>query len=172
MPERSFLTDRDWSAIDGELCLVTEFVPIATFENGQVRAINTTTPYAAVKLRRSSGRECHGFIAHKVDFLMLWAAFKARMQIDGVHLAHREGTEVALDGLQDNEEVWLTWTAKNYRPSAWLMKRVLPRLVVTVAPKGGFELLANPDSRPDLKGEARFINAMPSLTWTPEVMKR
>jgi hypothetical protein len=81
--------------------------------------------------------------------------------------------DLRLDGHGENEEVWLTWTRKNYTGAARLFNRFLPRLVVMVSRKGALELLRDREGRlrPDLKGEARAMASVPLITWTPEVMK-
>jgi hypothetical protein len=53
--ERTFLRDSEWASIDGDLCLVTKFVPLAgRIENGSVVAFDTGTPYASVQLKSAS----------------------------------------------------------------------------------------------------------------------
>jgi hypothetical protein len=74
--ERTFVADRDWASIDGRLCLVTAFVPMAKVANRKVVAISSTTPYGSLHLKcEDLPEDITGFISHKTDFAMLWAAF-------------------------------------------------------------------------------------------------
>jgi len=40
-----------------------------------------------------------------------------------------------------------------------------------VCHKGAFELITNPDLRPDLTGEARAKAELPIIDWKPKVME-
>ena len=82
--EKILLRNDEWVAIDGRLCLVTAFTPMATVENGSVVAMSASTPYASVHLNyEQSADDLTGFISHKTDFAMLWAAFKQRAAVPG-----------------------------------------------------------------------------------------
>jgi hypothetical protein len=166
------LHDADWSAVADELCLVTDFIPMAHVAQGQVHGISPGAPYASVHLRspRVEG-EVTGFITHKLDFSMLWAAFKDRADVVGARTALGAGCEELSDELgPDEEEVWLLWTKGKYRGLSKFFGGMLPRLVVMVGRRGAFDLLTDPNVRPELKGEARAMAIMPLVTWTPEVM--
>ncbi|MDO8680861.1 MAG: hypothetical protein Q7R30_20265 [Acidobacteriota bacterium] len=172
--ERTLLNDNQWSSIDGQLCLVTTFTPMATVQDGSVVAMSAGTPYASVHLRcERSADDITGFISHKTDFAMLWAAFKQRTAVPGTRVEVRSLEELDPAGIGEAEEVWLVWTRKNYRGSARLFSMFLPRLVVMVSRKGAFELAMDHTRqiRPELKGEARAMATLPLATWTPEVMK-
>lgn len=183
MTETTLLKDRDWEQVDGRVCLVTELFPTATVKNGQVKAMNSTTPYASVRLRcETSSEELTGFITHKLDFAMLWAAFNERTQVPGTRSEVRyvdgptrpgfcENSNLATNGGGPDEEVWLVWTRKRYKTGAGLFSAALPKLIVLVCPVGAFELLVQPLSRPELKGMARHRAIAPLLTMTPEVME-
>jgi len=177
--ETVLLKDKDWSAIDGEICRVLEFTPlIAIVKDGHVKASSLTTPYASVVI------ECPiiqgnatGYITHKVDFAMLWAAFKERTQVKGTRVemkydSHGVPAFVAKHGVATNEEVWLVWTNKHYILKSGLINKPLPRLIVSVCPKGAYELVTNSNVRPELTGEARFLAECPLVAWTPIVMKK
>jgi hypothetical protein len=173
--EKTFLKDNDWASIDGQLCLVTAFTPMAKVENGSVVAMSAGTPYASVRLRcERYADDITGFISHKTDFAMLWAAFKQRMAVPGTRVEVHSPEELNPAGLGENEEVWLVWTRKNYRVAARLFGSFLPRLVVMVSRKGAFELTLDRTGRirPELKGEARAMATLPLVTWTPEVMRQ
>ena len=170
--ERTFITDRDWTSIDGQLCIVTAFVPIAKMENGKIIAISHTTPYGSVHLKcENSPDDIIGFITHKTDFAMLWAAFNQRTDVAGTRFEILS-PELNSSGLGENEEVWLVWTQSKYRTGARLFRRLLPRLIVMVSRKGAFELVLARTRRirPDLQGEARATATLPLATWTPKVM--
>jgi peroxiredoxin len=47
---------------------------------------------------------------------------------------------------------------------------ILPNLWVMVCKRGAYELLTNPDSQPELQGEARFMAEKPIIEWKPELM--
>lgn len=82
----------------------------------------------------------------------LWSAFKER-------------------GVKQDEEVLIFWTKKNYKRVYKIASAFLPRLWVMICKKGAFELMTNPDSRPELQGEARFFAERPIIDWKPEVME-
>ncbi len=173
--EKTLLKDKDWASIDGQLCLVTDFTPMAKVENGSVVAMSADTPYASVRLRcERSAEDITGFISHKTDFAMLWAAFKQRTAVRGTRVEVYPPEELNSASLGDNEEVWLVWTRKNYRGAVRLFGSFLPRLVVMVSRKGAFELTLDRTGRirPELKGEARAMATLPLVTWTPEVMRQ
>ena len=172
--ERTLLKDKDWAPIEGRLCLVTDFVPLAKVENGRVRTISSATPYASVRLKcEDSTDQITGFIGHKTDFAMLWAAFNKRTEVPGTRVEVLSPEELNPGGLGENEEVWLVWTRRNYAPAARLFSWFLPRLVVMVSRKGALKLVLDRQGRlrPDLKGEARFKAEAALVTWTPRIMR-
>jgi len=177
--EVTLLTDKDWSAIDGEICRVLEFTPlVAAVEDGKVKSESKSFPYASVIIEcpKIQGRTT-GYICHKIDFAMLWAAFNERTQVKGaqVEIAYeRDGNPVfvAEHGVAANEEVWLIWTQKNYISKIGFMNKFFPRLIVMVSPKGAYELVTDRNVRPELTGEARYLAERPLVTWTPLAMKK
>lgn len=145
--------DSEWSMIDGEPCRVISFTPIAIIENGKVLATNKTEPYASVILEcKKLLNNTKGFICHKMDFEHLWAAFKDR-------------------GVKDDEEVIIFYSKKHLKSYAKIFSAFMPRLWVMVCHKGAFELMTNPNSQPELQGEARFLAEKSIVEWKPEVMK-
>jgi len=173
------LKDRDWSVIDGEICRVLEFTPLAAVvKDGQVKASGLTLPYASVVIEcpRIQGRAT-GYITHKIDFAMLWAAFNERTQVKAARAEvqynqHGDPAFVSKYDAASNEEVWLVWTRKHYRLKFGLINKPFPRLIVMVSPKGAYELLTNPNEKPELIGEARFLAERPLVTWKPKVMRK
>lgn len=176
--EVTLLKDSDWSAIDGEICRVLEFTPLtAIVKDGRVKASSLTTPYASVVIECSKIQgKATGYITHKIDFAILWAAFNERTQVRSARAEVRYDTHgvpafVPKYNAANNEEVWLVWTRKRYRLKFGLINKPLPRLIVSVHPKGAYELVTNPNTRPELKGEAWAHAILPLITWTPIVMK-
>ena len=150
--EQSMLNDNDWSNVKDELCRVKAFTPMATIQAGKVRTLGKSVPYASVTLEcKKVPQPVDGFIAHKVDFLHLWAAFKERP-------------------LGEEEEVLVIWTRKQYKGYAKIFSGFMPRLWVMVCPKGAYELETDRNFRPELKGEARWKATRPIADWKPEVM--
>jgi len=43
------LKDREWCAIDGELCKVIKFIPWGSIKNGKIAMLNKSTPYASIR---------------------------------------------------------------------------------------------------------------------------
>ena len=147
------LKDSQWSAIDGELCRVVDFVPIASVKGGKILAIGKT-PYASVVLEcKKLPTKIKGFIIHKVDFIHLWTAFKERT-------------------IKQDEEVIVVWSKKHSKNIIYkIFSTFMPKLWVMVCPKGAFELEINSSYRPELKGEARWNATKPIRDWKPEVIK-
>lgn len=151
--EVSLLKDSQWIVIDSEPCRVIEFTPTASVKNGKVLAPNKTEPYASVVLEcKKIPNIVKGFICHEMDFQHLWAAFKER-------------------GIQQNEEVIIFYSKKQLKSFAKIFSAFMPRLWVMICQKGAFELMTNPNSRPELQGEARFLAEKPIAEWKPGVMR-
>ncbi len=166
----TLLSDRDWASIDGRVCLVTDFVPMATIEAGRVVRL-PGTPYASVHLKcEKEPEELTAFVSHKTDFAVLWAAFRQRARVPGTSL-EVDSAVLNPEGLGENEEVGLVWTKRNYSSMMRLFSPFLPRLVVYVAPQGAFQLEMNAQLRPDLTGEARWKAVAPLATWKPLAMR-
>jgi len=145
--------DSEWSEIDGEPCRVIDFTSLASVEKGKVVAPDITTPYASVTLEcKKIPNKVKGFVTHKMDFANLWKAFKER-------------------GISDNEEVIIFWSIKHYKNIYKFSSLFLPRMWVMICHKGAFEIMVDPDCKPELKGEARAKAMMPIVDWKPEVME-
>lgn len=153
MAETILRKDSEWSVIDSEPCRVIEFTPSASVENGKVISSNKTEPYASVIFEcKKLPQQTKGFICHKMDFQHLWAAFKER-------------------GVRQDEEVIIFYSRKHFKSYAKFFSAFMPRLWVMICQKGAFELMTDPNSRPELRGEARFLAERPIAEWKPEVMK-
>src|SRR5438046_9859804 len=90
---------------------------MAKMDNGQVSAV-PGLPYASVTLNTEDDRTLKGFIAHKIDFATLWAAFNHRTKVEGTRIDLHpdiESETVRADRLGENEENWLVWTKKHCR---------------------------------------------------------
>lgn len=169
-PEQTFLKNSDWETINGRLCLVLEFAPLAKVESGNIVTLTSGTPYASVRLKcEKSTDDITAFITHKKDFEMLWAAFNTRREVPATRLELRPAGMAPTSSL--GQEVWLVWTNQRYKGPARLIGALLPHLIVMVAPKGGFELAVDNARRPELHGMARALETLPLLTWTPDVME-
>jgi hypothetical protein len=106
-----------------------------------------------LECRKLLGCKITGFITNKLDFLHLWKAFKER-------------------GIKSNEEVIVGWSVKHY--NSWLYKILafmMPKLWVMIYHKGAFELITDPNSKPELTGQARANAEVPIVDWKPGMMK-
>jgi len=153
------IKDSEWSVIDGEACRVTSFDTLGSLVDtgGKVHAMGKTTPYAGVTIEcKKLGKNITGYITHKEDFKHLWVAFKDRT-------------------VKDNEEVIICWTKEHYKVRSWVGKRLysgfMPRLWVMVCLKGAYELIVDPNYKPELSGKARWDAMKPIIQWKPEVME-
>lgn len=150
----TLIKDREWGLIDGELCRVIDFTPLASVKDGKVSNLSGTTPYASVTIEcKKMSEKIIGFITHKTDFIHLWVAFKERT-------------------VKQNEEVIICWSKKHYKlkllkffPSFW------PKLWVMICQKGAFELMTDPNYKPELQGEARYNAEKSIIEWKPEIME-
>jgi hypothetical protein len=144
--------DKEWSVIDGEVCRVTAFTPMARVEGGRVITLSKSAPYASIDVECPQlPEEATGFITHRIDFLHLWTAFNER-------------------GVGDDEEVLVFWTRKHLKSYARLMAKFMPRLWVMVCRKHAYELMTDDDFNPELTGLARFEAQRVLIEWKPEVM--
>jgi len=152
--EITLIKDSEWSVIDGEPCRILEFTPMVSVKDGEITTLDDSTPYASITIecKKIQGR-IKGFVTHKVDFLHLWIAFKEKI-------------------IKENEEVIIFWTKKHYKvkllkflPSFW------PKLWVMVCKKEAYEIMTDPNYKPELKGEARFEVEKPIIQWKPEIME-
>jgi len=146
------LRDREWSVIDGEVCRVLDFTPLCVVKNGKIQRIDVM-PYASIRIRcKKIPHEIIGFINYREDFKSLWSAFKER-------------------GVKGEEEVLVVWSKKDYK-FKWLrfFSFLLPKLRVMICPKGAFELITDPESRPELQGEARFKAERPIVIFKSPVL--
>jgi hypothetical protein len=139
--------DSDWARIDGDVCKVVRFTPLARVEGAKVIHKNSTTPYALIALEHPDlPQDTIGAITHEVDFRHLWAAFEGR-------------------GINDDEEVVVAWNKKRLRGLRKLFSAFMPGLAVMVCKSGAHKLLTNQQYKPQLRGKARFLAEMPLVQW-------
>lgn len=146
--------DSDWSFIDGSVCRVLNFIPMGAIEGGKIKAINKITPYASIVIENKKlPKKVNGFITHKIDFKHLWLAFKER-------------------GIKDDEEVNVIWTRKHYKNAIYkILSFAMPKLWVMICKKGAYESMIDPNFKPELQGETRYMAEKAIIDWKPEVMK-
>lgn len=152
--EEILLTNKQWSKIESKMCRILEFNPVASVENGKITISNTTTPYASISFQCSKESKIFkGSITHKEDFKVLWAIFKERK-------------------INDNEEVLFVWSNKHYKNIFYsLLSRFMPKLWVMICKKSSFEIHTNPNFKPELTGEARWLASQPIEDFKPDVME-
>lgn len=143
-------SDRDWAAIDGELCRVLAFSETgARMENGKIVCTDRSLPYATVEIEcRSLPGGAVGHIIHKLDFRNLWAAFRER-------------------SLATDEEVLMFWTRSNLRPIAKVFAPFMPKVRVMVWTRGAYERETGPALR---REPATEFDLVPIVDWKPGVM--
>jgi hypothetical protein len=144
----NLLTDKQWSVLDGEACRVIDF-------NDTVSHLGNFTPYASITIEciKIPGQKINGFITHKIDYIHLRKAFKERT-------------------IKQDEEVIIYWSKKCYKNIAYkIFSAFMPKLWVTICPRGTLELIADTNYKPELKGEARFLAGKPIVEYKPEVMR-
>lgn len=160
--------DAEWSLIQDELCLVTDFSPLmgSVVKNKTVISLVTTEPYASINIKCvkvSQEVKVTGFITHRQDFENLWIVFKDR-QID-----------------YEKEEVLIYWSTKHYRYKIFkalsiVMLKVLnasnlPKIIVMVCPKGTYKNCPHGFSWPPSEEALVVIYGLMSLSWRiPTVM--
>jgi hypothetical protein len=139
----ALVRDRDWAAIDGHICRVTSFNPLAQVEGGKVGRAGRRSPYALISMEIPGWPETTGAIFHRADFLHLWKVFR----------------EIGLD---DTVEVNVAWIKSSLRlPAKWLAA-FMPGLAVMVCKAGAFELITT-KCQPELTGIARFEAERPLI---------
>lgn len=151
--EVTLLRDKDWSLVDGEICKIIAFTPLASIKNGTILKIDHSTPYASITLEcKKVPDTIKGFITHKDDFENLWKIFKER-------------------GVSSREEVLVVWSTKHYKfKFLRSFSPFFPKLRVMVFPKEAFKLINNPNLEPKLTGEARAKATLPILDLKPKIM--
>lgn len=138
--------------IDGQVCRVIEYAPLAKLKDKNVVSTSLSSPYASlvVECSKLSGKVTL-LLTNKIDFVHLSEAFKKRKK---------------------GEEVLIFWTNKNYKNFLYkLLSVFLPKIWVMVCPAGAYDLLSDSAYNPELSGEARWNATKPIAEWKPEVME-
>lgn len=152
--EGGLLRDEDWRPLDGEICRVRAFTPLAGRVDGtQVKSFTRRLPYASIEIESPALAEpTTGFITNKLDFQHLWQAFNVR-------------------GVGDDEEVIVVWNKSNLKHVARWLSRGMPGLIVWICPKQAYEVMTDPSFRPELAGMERHRAVSPIKRWEPGVMQ-
>lgn len=151
--EITLLKDSEWAKIDGEVCRIINFNPLAIVKNGKIQRVDVM-PYASITFECIKVSEkISGFISYREDFQHLWTAFKER-------------------GVKNNEEVLIIWS-RNHYTFKWvkIFSFLLPKLRVMICPKGAYELITDDTQKPKLTGEARAKASMPVLDLKSKIME-
>lgn len=147
--DSGLLRDEDWRPLDGELCRVIAFTPLA--DSVEDTEATRRLPYASIQIEsRVLAEPTTGFITHSLDFQHLWQAFNVR---------------------GDDEEVIVIWNKSSLGRVAHVLSRAMPGLMVWVCPKDAYELMNDPGFRPELKGLERHHASNPRARWEPEVLR-
>lgn len=175
--------DREWSIFDGELCLITNFLPMngSIVKNDVAISPVITEPYASINIKcNKTDKEIVGYITHKIDFINMWHVFK----------------EINLN--EDAEEVLIYWTMKHYNNYFVKILSLLyfnlfggtpfPKMFVMLFQKGTYKKsisrkdcgdsgvgrfgVSSNCRLPENKNAQVFIySSMPVNCWIPEIMK-
>lgn len=151
--EITLLKDSEWAKIDGEVCRIIDFNPLAAVKNGKTRRVDVM-PYASITFEcKKVSEKISGFINYSEDFQHLWAVFKER-------------------GVKNNEEVLIIWS-RNHYTFKWvkIFSFLLPKLRVMICPKGAYELITDDTWKSELTGEARAKASMPVLDLKSKIME-
>lgn len=144
MTEIVLRSDTEWGVIDGEPCRVKVFTPWASVEDGRVTALSKTAPYASIEIECGAlPQDATGFITNRTDFLHLWRAFNER-------------------GVREDEELIIFWTRRYLKRYARLLSIFMPRLWVMICPREAFELMSDPNFKPELTGRQDGRRSDPS----------
>jgi hypothetical protein len=139
--------DIPWSTIDGKICRIIHFLPLARIENTQIVAYSHFIPYASLEVEC---REVKGtallFVDHKEDFQHLYEAFKTR-------------------GIGQNEEVLIERSSKRRRWVSKILYSFLPKLRIMITPKGAFEKITDLKWWEQGNAEERFQEVRPIIEW-------
>lgn len=141
--EVALVRDRDWAAIDGHVCRVKSFNPLARIEDGSIVCIDRAAPYALILMEVPGWPETTGAITHRADFVHLWKVFN----------------EIGVD---DTVEVNVAWIKSRLRPPVSWLANFMPGLSVMICKSGAFELITT-NSQPELTGLERFEAERPLI---------
>jgi hypothetical protein len=151
------LRDKDWEHLDGQLCKVSYFDPMASVRpEGKVISSSKAIGYAAIQIDEIDLHKLPepliGNIVHSADFKHLWHIFEVR-------------------GVQHDEVVAVTWTNENYKSKVYkLVSAFLPKLIVYVLTEESYRLW-DITYKPGYGRGERLRDVRPILELKPPVMK-
>lgn len=140
--------DIKWKLIENQFCRVDLFYPIASIENDKI-LVPGSTPYAALTIECANlSTKAIWLVAHKVDFIHLWEAFKER-------------------GVKENEEVLIIISSKRHNFLYKIISFIMPKIFIMIYPRGSFEKFNNPEQIKQLTGEQFYRETKPIKSWEP-----
>ncbi len=146
--EITLLKDKDWNAIDGEICRATGFAPLA-LKDGKIPKIGKTKAYASLTLECPKfPKRIKGFVTNKKDFEHLWEASRRK-------------------GIGKDEEILIVWSAKKSGFLAKIFRVSSPKMYAMVCPSGSYEKITNPNWLAENKDKASFSEVKPVKEWFP-----
>jgi hypothetical protein len=154
----TLLKDKDWESVEGKLCRVASFNPLAgSVKDGKVVTWSKTVPYASIMIDEIELKKIQepitGFVTHRIDFMNLWHVFKDRE-------------------VKEDEIVAVVWTKENFKSKLYkLFPSILPKMIIMIFTKEGYRLTCDESYKPELTGEARFLKQKPIEELRPESMQ-
>ena len=117
--EPLLLKDKDWAVVEDQVCLVTDFTPMAKVDNGRIVSFDGeipvfSGPYAWVWLRSETGADMTGVIRHELDFMMLWTAFNQHINVRDCRMDVASQT-LTLESSDDSGPEWLKQTVARFQ---------------------------------------------------------
>jgi hypothetical protein len=139
--EGGLLRDRDWAALDGEICRVMSLTHLGV-----------SGPYASIEIESPSLPEpTTGFVTHTLDYQHLSDAFQL----------HETNPET---------EVLIIWTKKNLKRSAKLFARFMPRMWVMLSRAESYEVMLDSNYQ-SASGLTVSEASIPIADWKPDVIE-
>lgn len=86
------------------------------------------------------------------------------------HAEDYGNAQEAMDSKATDQEVLVIWSSNNYKYPILKYFPFFPRMIVWLCKKDAFNLINDPNHKPELQGEARFLEEKPIKEWKPGVM--
>ena len=151
--ETGLIRDSDWEPLDGEVCRVIEFTPLAGRMEGTKVKSSSMWAYASIELESPVlAGPTTGFITHKIDFKHLSEAFSRSEN-------------------EPDTEVLIFWTRQHYKPGVKLFGRLMPRMWVMLCHKNAYEVWTDEAYRAELDTSEQVRARTPIAQWKPDVMQ-
>ena len=113
--------DIPWKDIEKEAFRAINFTPMGVIEKGKIKTISINVPYAFLTVESPKlKQESTIWVVHKVDFTILWKAYKER-------------------GINPNEEVIVFCPPYTKKSIFKVFSGLLPRLWIYIYPSGHLE---------------------------------